>query len=152
MHPPQKPPAPTSPERRRANLRNALRSTGPRTETGKRVSAENARLHGLSVPIGPGLGPQLAALAEIIEAEGIGREQARGLAARVMEFERNQSHEMEKLLKPQGLAPPTDERLAIKAMRLVWRIEARRLRENALGSDRYLRRSTNQLIKALRAL
>ena len=34
-----------------ANRRNALKSTGPRTETGKRKSGQNARRHGLNSPV-----------------------------------------------------------------------------------------------------
>lgn len=37
-------------KRAAANRRNAKRSTGPRSEEGKRRSSQNARRHGLSVP------------------------------------------------------------------------------------------------------
>lgn len=33
-----------------ANRRNALRSTGPRTEAGKKIASQNAFRHGLSLP------------------------------------------------------------------------------------------------------
>ena len=41
----------SSPQKRRANSVNALRSTGPRSVDGKRIAASNARLHGLSMRI-----------------------------------------------------------------------------------------------------
>jgi hypothetical protein len=41
----------TSPAKIYANRRNALRSTGPRTEAGKARSHRNALKHGLSVPL-----------------------------------------------------------------------------------------------------
>jgi hypothetical protein len=41
----------TSPRRVRANRSNSLRSTGPKTKTGRAKSAQNARRHGLRVPV-----------------------------------------------------------------------------------------------------
>jgi hypothetical protein len=41
----------TSPQRLRANLANARRSTGPKTTAGRAKSAQNARRHGLRVPV-----------------------------------------------------------------------------------------------------
>jgi hypothetical protein len=41
----------TSPRRVRANRSNSLLSTGPKTETGRAKSAQNARRHGLRVPV-----------------------------------------------------------------------------------------------------
>ena len=40
-----------TPRKRIANRRNAQKSSGPKTEDGKRRSAVNAMQHGLSVPL-----------------------------------------------------------------------------------------------------
>jgi len=59
----------TSPAKIRANRRNALRSTGPKSPAGKAVAARNARRHGLTVPVldEPSLVPEVVALARRIE-------------------------------------------------------------------------------------
>jgi hypothetical protein len=51
-----------------ANQKNAVRSTGPRSDAGKARSARNARIHGLSVPIScdPQLASEVERLASII--------------------------------------------------------------------------------------
>lgn len=41
----------TTDRRRHANRRNAQRSTGPKTPAGKARSSQNARKHGLSIPV-----------------------------------------------------------------------------------------------------
>src|SRR5262245_30005395 len=43
--------SPTSPARRRANSRNAQRSTGPRSSKGKMISRMNALKHGLTATV-----------------------------------------------------------------------------------------------------
>jgi hypothetical protein len=95
--------APASPDTRRANRKNALKSTGPRTDIGKRVAAGNAKRHGLSVPPGPGLERQMLVLTEIVESEGIDHSHARDLDLKIMEDERNLAYELDQL-RPQ----PTD--------------------------------------------
>jgi hypothetical protein len=59
----------TSPAKIRANQRNALRSTGPKSPAAKAISARNARRHGLTVPVldEPSLVPEVVALARRIE-------------------------------------------------------------------------------------
>lgn len=47
VHPVNASPPRSSPAKRSANLRNAARSTGPRTQAGKAISSANARKHGL---------------------------------------------------------------------------------------------------------
>jgi hypothetical protein len=58
-----------SPAKIRANRRNALKSTGPRTAAGKTVVARNARTHGLNIPAvcEPGLAGEVVELAREIE-------------------------------------------------------------------------------------
>jgi hypothetical protein len=59
----------TSAAKIRANRRNALRSTGPRSLAGKAVAARNARRHGLTLPVldEPALSREVVALARRIE-------------------------------------------------------------------------------------
>ena len=65
----------TSPAKIRANRRNALRSTGPRTRAGKAIAARNSRLHGLTLPVlaDPSLSGEVVALARRIETSLLGR-------------------------------------------------------------------------------
>ncbi len=55
-----------------ANRRNALKSTGPKSSSGKQTAARNARKHGLTVPVwtDPGLFARIEALSHRIAGEG----------------------------------------------------------------------------------
>jgi hypothetical protein len=66
----------TSPAKVRANRRNALRSTGPRSPAGKAIAARNSRRHGLTVPVlaEPSLAREAVDLARMIERSEIDRE------------------------------------------------------------------------------
>jgi hypothetical protein len=80
----------TSPAKIRANRRNTLRSTGPRSIAGKAIAARNSRRHGLTLPVldEPSLSREVVALARVIETSEIGREEDRAghvLACRVAE-------------------------------------------------------------------
>jgi len=57
-----------SDRKRQANRKNARRSTGPRSASGKERSARNALKHGLTVPVlrDPLLAPEVASLARRI--------------------------------------------------------------------------------------
>jgi hypothetical protein len=61
----------TSPRRVRANRSNSLRSTGPKTKTGRAKSAQNARRHGLRVPVlcDPALADDVERIAQDIVRE-----------------------------------------------------------------------------------
>lgn len=63
---------PPRPARLAANRRNALRSTGPKSPSGKRRAARNALKHGLAVPLrtDPGLLDRTEALSRLIAGEG----------------------------------------------------------------------------------
>src|SRR5690242_17523524 len=65
-----------TPARLAANRANARASTGPRTAAGKARAAQNARRHGLRVPIGieTAFTPQIKALARFLAGEGAGPE------------------------------------------------------------------------------
>jgi len=62
----------SSAAQRRANRANAARSTGPRTRAGKARVAQNARSHGLNLPVlaDATLAPEVAALAAAIAGDG----------------------------------------------------------------------------------
>jgi hypothetical protein len=66
----------TSPAKIRANRRNSLRSTGPRTRAGKAIVARNARTHGLNIPTfcDPGFAGEVVELAREIETSVTGAE------------------------------------------------------------------------------
>jgi len=65
-----------SPAKARANRRNALKSTGPKTAAGKAAVAANAHRHGLSIPVllDPALSREADDLARRIERSVIGTE------------------------------------------------------------------------------
>jgi hypothetical protein len=71
----------TSPQRLRANRSNCRRSTGPKTQAGRAKSAQNARRHGLRVPVLSD--PVLAD-----DVERLAREIADGLGPEFMDFAR----------------------------------------------------------------
>lgn len=80
---------PTNPRRRQANQRNAQRSTGPRTATGKLIAAQNAVRHRLSVPLPAALlDPLRAQVAALLRASAVPEDQAEDLAVKIIEFER----------------------------------------------------------------
>ena len=66
----------TSPAKIRANRRNALKSTGPRTRAGKAIVARNARTHGLNIPTvcDPGFAREVVEVAREIETSVTGAE------------------------------------------------------------------------------
>lgn len=83
----------TSERQRAANRRNAQRSTGPRTASGKANSSRNALRHGLSARLGadPEKDERLEALARIIAGPGAGAGQfhyARIAAAATLQIAR----------------------------------------------------------------
>ena len=79
-----------SPQKRAANRRNALKSTGPKTSAGRRASAQNATRHGLSVPLPPPLaGPVQQQLVQLIMSDGFDHDVAHNLAGKIIEYERN---------------------------------------------------------------
>lgn len=77
-------PLPDAPARVRARRANARRSTGPRSATGRRRAALNARRHGLAVSISalPEYDPAIARLAGLIA--GIGADRRRIGQARLV--------------------------------------------------------------------
>lgn len=178
--------------KRQANRRNALHSTGPRTDEGKRRSAINALQHGLSTA-GQWLhdDPKVQAIADFIEQEGIEQGAAQELAQRIVNYEINLEHQRKLFLQSPKLAKYTDPmqlmqesfgndvailddsvmqqemlegsinkqdlRLLKEMKKLMLRVINIEQRQQAKALDlhnsmRYLKRSSNQLIKGFKAL
>jgi hypothetical protein len=82
-----------SPKKRAANRRNALKSTGPKSVSGLRVSAQNATRHGLSVPLPTRLvEPVQRQLVKLIMSDGFDHDVAHDLAGKIIDYERNISY------------------------------------------------------------
>lgn len=105
-----------------ANRVNAKRSSGPRSDRGKRAVALNAIKHGLSMPLSSALGrpdasrhgnghghghTALQTIADLITPECSSPEAARHIALTILEFERNETAQREFFMsccaQPQGL-------------------------------------------------
>ena len=111
----------TSPKQRAANRANALKSTGPKSELGRRRAAVNATQHGLSLPIDTRIfKKEIAAVIRLIRDECDSDDQATELAKRIVDFERNEAY-----LMKLGDASPMDE---LKA----WTISSPRMQLNHL--------------------
>lgn len=184
-----------SAQRRQANRRNALRSTGPKSPVGKAHSSKNARMHGLSVIDSIVISdPLLTELSELISQEAVDNFWAQEIANRIVSYERNQAYQ--RLLFSQLQEPKRTETAVHKGMRDSFGTELDMMADfldekRYLGGDikksdlnfvintqhkllkltlrqikrqevehakrvrnsvRYLKRSSNQLIKSLKGL
>jgi hypothetical protein len=182
-------------KKRQANRRNALRSTGPKSDSGKQRASENARKHGLTGITGHSTpDPLLDKLSRLIQQDGIESNQAEEIAAKLLSYERNQAYQRELFLKAEELKhsdPDIQEemrklfgtemdmlddwldgeryekgRVSERDLSTVARLKVRfrgetvrhvqrreaLLAKQVRASIRYLKRSSNQLIKSLRAL
>ena len=179
-----------------ANRLNAKSSSGPKTEQGKRASALNATRHGLSSPLAPSEHAQsIDAIAALLENELGSLAAARGVAIKILDYERNEAQQRVQLqAMARGPEPELEGAALIQATRAAYpeydtlleyvqeeieydaglsqgellevatllkgmrgevsrshaRASARAERE-AHNSLRYLKRSANQLVKALRS-
>jgi hypothetical protein len=80
----------TSPKQRAANRSNALKSTGPRSQAGKRQSSVNSTKHLLTKPIDSlPWGQHLRALTHLLVYDGFEEAQAGELARKILDYERN---------------------------------------------------------------
>jgi hypothetical protein len=185
----------TSAQKRQANRRNALRSTGPNSPAGKSRSSKNARMHGLSVIDSLDISdPLLTNISELISQEGVTPFLAQEIANRIVSFERNQAYQRKlfsQLEQPkrtetavhegmrnlfgteQGkMADFLDEKrflgagikksdlnFVINMQHKMQKLTLRQLKRQEVehakrvrNSVRYLKRSSNQLIKSLKGL
>jgi hypothetical protein len=81
----------TSPKQKAANRLNAIKSTGPRTQEGIRSASLNAVKHRLSLPVSEHtFGKEIAAVADLVRKDCTNDNQARELAKRIIDYERNE--------------------------------------------------------------
>jgi len=120
----------TSAKRHAANQRNAQRSSGPRTDEGKRRASVNAMQHGLTTSVESSPWALLLQSVEVLlQSDGLEKSQASDLALCILNYERNVQYQRDHYL---GL---------------------RRDGQYKPGhAGRYLRRAANQLIKQCRGL
>jgi hypothetical protein len=142
----------TTDRKRRANQRNAQRSTGPRTQAGKARSKQNAWKHGLAVPIS--VQPHLADLIDFV-ANCLAREtpsahprdqEVRALAVAILEVLRVRSicsHILDEWAR-QYCAP-------VVAGSSASQVDRTELLQHLLRADRYERRAVSRRKSALRA-
>ncbi len=105
---------PSSPQKRQANRRNALKSTGPRSRRGKQSSSLNALRHGLSGGADLRLNdPDVSAVAELIELDGVEPQQATELAIKILDYVKNLAYQRQLLdgYAPQSLPEPNIQAL-----------------------------------------
>jgi hypothetical protein len=140
----------TSPAKIRANRRNAVGSTGPKTADGKARSRRNAHKHGLSVPLDtddPEVDELVQVLAEPKCSIGEVRETMRSVAKEQCEVARVQrtrvniiNSQIEKMTVDEDQSVTAEERIARATAAIVPDLEA---------IDRYERRAQSQLRKTL---
>ena len=108
----------TSIAQRRANRRNALKSTGPKTKTGKICASLNAVSHGLSAPADSAWREgKLSVIKVALKGEGFDDTDLGPIAETILEFERNIAHQREIFAKRHAgdddgageSCPPEDE-------------------------------------------
>ena len=189
-----------SPQRHQANRRNALMSTGPKSAAGKRRSSGNSVSHGLSAPLAPDtFDPLVNTLTELIAQEVFHPREARELAMKILDYERNLAHqtlvfagdEINGQISQLPLSAEPDRGIRqlfgkeidllddyldwerfnnrpisrrdqkfivsqkLKMQKIWLRMSTRDQKSNMRGEVnflRYLKRSSNQLIKSLKAL
>jgi hypothetical protein len=143
----------TSDAKIRANRRNAFRSSGPRTAAGKQRSRQNARKHGLSVPLDTD-DPEIDELVQVLPEPkcsiGEVREMMRSVAKEQCEVARVQrtrvniiNRQIEKMADNGDQSVTAEERIARATAAIVPDLEA---------LDRYERRAVSSLRKKIRNL
>jgi hypothetical protein len=86
----------SSPQKIRANQQNALRSTGPRSISGKRRSARNSVRHGLSITgLAPFEEPKVEAIVDLLQGENFAKSEAKKIAQAILVYERNEAHQQD---------------------------------------------------------
>jgi len=93
-----------------ANKRNAQQSTGPRTQSGKRASSQNALKHGLNQALDPLADPRFAQWVAAFVNEGFEKDQAVVAAEALLSHRRvMQAFEASYLEEPDPMALMTDD-------------------------------------------
>ena len=165
----------TSIAQRRANRRNALKSTGPKTKTGKFRASLNAVSHGLSAPADPVWREgRVAAIEGALKGERLPDADERRVAEAIFEFERNIAHQREIFKKRRAgndegagesvvlendaaLSNEIDEMLMIDERRVgpdederAWLIEAQKFmrRQQRLQHARAKRNAVEEIVRA----
>jgi hypothetical protein len=184
-----------SAQKRQANRRNALRSTGPKSQPGKSRSSKNARMHGLSVIAQIGISdPLLTQLTRMIAEDGVDDFLAQEIAKKIVSYERNQAYQrtlysqlqqpsrtetavhegmrksfgaeldmMADVLDDQrylgGRIKKGDLNFVVNMQHRMLKLTLRQIKrqeaehaKRVRNSVRYLKRSSNQLIKSLKGL
>ncbi len=182
-------------QKRQANRRNALRSTGPKSQPGKSRSSKNAQIHGLSVTSQIDLtDPILTQLTRVIAEDGVDNYLAQEIANRIVSYERNQAYQrtlFSQLQQPSRTETAVHEEMrnsfgkeldlmadfldekrylgtgikksdlnfVINTQRKMLKLTLRQIKRHEAehakrvrNSVRYLKRSSNQLIKSLKGL
>lgn len=89
----------TSLKQRAANRNNARKSSGPRSEAGKQQSSVNSVKHSLTRPIDAlPWGQHLQALMDLLIRDGLMADQARDLARKILDYERNVAYQRERFI------------------------------------------------------
>ena len=158
-----------------ANNRNAQASTGPRTQSGKGASSQNALKHGLNQALDPLADPRFSHWVAAFVNEGLEKDQANKAAEALLSHRRvMQAFEGSYIQEPDSMALMSDELIdeflseqALAAFMTVNKRERKTLinilspKENR-GSEvtqrvrrltklnRYLQKSATQLSKALK--
>jgi|HubBroStandDraft_2_1064218.scaffolds.fasta_scaffold81679_2 Lhr-like helicase len=143
----------TSEAKIRANRRNALQSTGPKTAHGKAQSRQNSRKHGLAVPLGIDdveVQELTDVMAELERMFGEVREMIRSAAKDQCEVTRVQraradmlNEQIGKMLHSEAEPVTAEEQIATAMAAIVPDLEA---------LDRYERRAVSSLRKKIRKL
>ena len=71
-----------------ANRHNAIKSTGPKSVSGKRASSQNSRKHGLNIAPDFESSPEYRALVELIAEEGLSAFACADIAAGLLNYRR----------------------------------------------------------------
>ncbi len=142
----------TSAKKIEANRRNALRSTGPRTEVGKARSRRNAFKHGLEIPVSRNnsFAEQIEALAaELTSLSAKPREIVRLAAEWQVEVARVQATRVDIINRKLEQQAATGDEAVSEEARVASAVAA--ALPDLLALDRYERRALSRLRKVLRS-
>ena len=85
----------TSLLKHQANRRNARRSTGQKIQEGRIVSSLNAIKHGLNLPVDLIANDvDATVLCKLLRSDGLDDKQSKQLVGKLMDYERNQAHQL----------------------------------------------------------